>query len=486
MVRHRLSQCREPAPVGEHKAARLPGPTCPQPLPDLAIRPAQSSRKGPARCRPSRVIELLIVASLILLNGLFALSELAIVSSRHPRLKSMAAAGRPGASSALTLASDPGRFLSAVQIGITLIGIVNGAFSGEAFGNSAGAALESLGLPHTVAAPLGYGGVLAVITYLSVIIGELVPKHLALRDPEAIACAVAPLMSGFARVAAPAVWLLDWSTKLVFRLLGQSTESESRITDEGIRTLIAEAETSGVIEKREREMIAGVMRLADRAVIGLMTPRREVDWIDVTASDADIRSRLIETPHSRLPAGEGSVDRLLGVVQTRAVLASVLAGEPLEIRRHVRTAPIIPDTTDALDALAILREAAVPMALIHDEYGEFEGLVTPADILEAIAGLFRSNADDGEPYAIERTDGSWLLAGGMPADEMADKLGIVLPQNRSYETVAGFVLAHLQHLPGTGEHVDVNGWRFEVVDLDGRKIDKVLAFRQKALRRATG
>ncbi len=430
--------------------------------------------------------ELLIVAALILLNGLFALSELAVVSARHPRLKAMAASGRSGADTALALAGDPGRFLSAVQIGITLIGIVNGAYSGEAFGAHAAAGLKGLGVSDTVAAPLGYGIVIAVITYLSVIVGELVPKTLALRNAEGIACAVAPAMTLFSKIAAPAVWLLDTSTRFVFRLFGQGAASGTRVTDEEIRTIIAEAETAGVIEKGERQMIAGVMRLADRAVAGLMTPRTEVDWIDVTAPETEIRERLISTQHSRLPVGEGSADALIGVVQTRELLAAALVGKPLDIPSHVRKAPVVPETTDALDVLGILREATVPMALIHDEYGNFEGLVTPADILEAIAGVFKSDTVGVEPHATERDDGSWLLSGAMPVDEMADILGIKLPEQRNYLTVAGFVLTHLQHIPKPGERIELSGWRFEVVDLDGRRIDKVLASRALPSRRVSG
>ena len=430
------------------------------------------------------VIELLIVVALILLNGVFALSELAVVSARHPRLKSLAASGRVGANRALALASDPGRFLSAVQIGITLIGIINGAYAGETFGIQAVAALKEAGLPEAVAEPLGFGAVIAVITYLSVIVGELVPKTLALRNAEGIACAVAPAMTLFSKLAAPAVWLLDGSTRLAFRLFGQSTASEARVTDEEIRTLITEAESAGVLEKGEREMIAGVMRLADRAVVGLMTPRPDVDWLDVTASTEDIKRRLIATTHSRLPVGDGSVDALLGVLQTRELLAAILTRGSFDVRAHVRKAPIIPETMDALDVLSVLRDAEVPMALVHDEYGHFEGLVTAADILEAIAGVFRSDMGDDEPYATERDDGSWLFSGAMPADEMAARIGIELPASRNYETVAGFVLAQLQHLPRTGEHIEAAGWRFEVVDLDGRRIDKVLASKQKLIRRA--
>ncbi len=429
------------------------------------------------------VIELLIVLALILLNGVFALSELAVVSARVPRLRALAATSHPGAASALALATEPGRFLSAVQIGITLIGIINGAYSGEAFGAEARDFFLDLGLPAGAAGVLGYGAVIVVITYLSVIIGELVPKNFALRNPERIACLVAPFMTAFAIAAKPAVWLLDASTRLVFRLLGQSTESQHRVTDEEIRALILEAESAGVLETGERELISGVMRLADRAVVGLMTPRTDVDWIDITAPEAEVRDRLITTPHSRLPVGDGSTDALIGVVQTRELLAAILAGKTFEVRSHIRKAPIVPETMDALDVLSVLRDAEVPMALIHDEYGHFEGLVTPADVLEAIAGVFRSDSAEEEPHAIERADGSWLLSGAMPVDEMADKIGIVVPDQRSYATVAGFVLAHLQHLPQVAERVEASGWNFEVVDLDGRRIDKVLASRIKGGRR---
>ncbi len=430
------------------------------------------------------MIEILIVLGLILLNGFFALSELAVVSSRHSRLRALAASGRRGANRALRLATNPGRFLSTVQIGITLIGILSGVYSGEVFGAQAAAYLTDVGLPPGAAISLGYGAVAIAVTYFSVIIGELVPKNLALRNAESVACAVAPIMVVVSKIAGPAVWLLDASTRLVFRAVGLSTEREVRVTDEEIKALIAEAERAGVLETSEREMLSGVMRLADRTVVGLMTPRTDVDWIDITASQEEIKERLISTPHSRLPVGEGSIDSMIGVIQTRELLATLLSGKPFDVRSLVRKAPIIPEGTDALDALATLREAEVPMALIHDEYGNFQGLVTPADVLEAIAGAFRSDTAGAGPMAVEREDGSWLLSGAMPADEMADKLGIKLPEKRAYETVAGFVLAHLQHLPETGEYIETSGWRFEVVDLDGRRIDKVLASRSLRSRRS--
>jgi putative hemolysin len=291
------------------------------------------------------------------------------------------------------------------------------------------------------------------------------------------------MMTWLSGIGGPAVWLLDQSTELVLRLMGIRARSHTMVTEEEIKTLIAEAESAGVLETGERQMISGVMRLADRAVNGLMTPRTDVDWIDIQDDPAQIKSRLISTAHSRLPVGEGSADAMIGVVQTRELLAALLAGKPLDIRPHVRKAPVIPETMDALDVLAILRDAQVPMALIHDEYGHFEGLVTPTDILEAIAGVFRSDAAGREPYAVQRDNGSWLLSGAMPADEMADLLGIALPARRDYQTVAGFVLAGLHHLPSTGETVEISGWTFEIVDLDGRRIDKVLASRSPLGRR---
>jgi putative hemolysin len=425
------------------------------------------------------VTDLLIVLGLILLNGLFALSELAVVSARQPRLKAMAAQGKTGANSALALSSNPGRFLSAVQIGITLIGIINGAYSGETFGEYASKMLQDAGFSPGIAVPLGYSIVIAIITYLSVIVGELVPKNLALRNPEAIASAVAPAMTAFSRIARPAIWLLDASTRLVFRIFGQAEQHQNQVSDEEISMVIMEAEAAGVLESHEREMISGVMRLADRTVIGLMTPRTDVDWLDVSTTEEEIKQQLIETPHSLIPVGEGSIDTLIGVVRARELLAAILAGRPLDIRAYIRKVPIIPETMDALDALGILREADVPIALIHDEYGHFEGLVSPADVLEAIVGAFKSEGE--EPNAVQRANGSWLVAGSMPVDELAAQFGLKLPEKRGYATAAGFVLAHLQHIPKTGEAIEREGWRFEVVDLDGRRIDKLLVSRPDTL-----
>jgi putative hemolysin len=420
------------------------------------------------------LLELIIALALVALNGVFALSELAIVSARRPRLKALAEQGRRGANTALTLMEDSGRFLSTVQIGITLVGILAGAFSGAALGGRLTDIFLAQGMPEGVAEPLGFGLVIGLITYLSIVIGELVPKQLALRHPEGIACAMAPVMLVVSKVAAPAVWLLNASTSLIFGLFGPG-EGEAKVTEEEIKMLVGEAESAGVIEEEERRMISGVLRLGDRTVRGLMTPRTDVDWIDLDDDEATIRELLIETPHSRLPVSEGTPDNVIGVVQSRELLAALLTGQPLDIRKHVQQAPVIPDTLYALDALSTLRDSEVPMALVHDEYGHFEGVVTPADALEAIVGAFRSDGEAPDPDAVRREDGSWLLAGSMPVDEMAEVLGVTLPEARSYHTVGGLVISELQHLPSTGEHVDALGWRFEVIDLDERRIDKVLA-----------
>jgi putative hemolysin len=283
------------------------------------------------------------------------------------------------------------------------------------------------------------------------------------------------MMLVLSNIAAPAVWLLNASTSLIFNLFGPASDDGSTVTEEELKMLVGEAESAGVIEEEERRMISGVLRLGDRTVRGLMTPRSDVDWIDLVDDEASIRELLIETPHSRLPVSEGTPDNVIGVVQSRELLATMLSGQPLDIRSHIQPAPVIPDTLHALDALATLRDAEVPMALVHDEYGHFEGVVTPADALEAIVGAFRSDTETPEPDAVRREDGSWLLAGSMPVDEMAETLGITLPESRSYHTVGGLVISEIEHLPNTGEYVDALGWRFEVIDLDGRRIDKVLA-----------
>jgi putative hemolysin len=427
--------------------------------------------------QPFPWLDVAVILALILLNGVLAMSELAIVSSRRPRLRGLAASGSRGAAAALRLAADPAKFLSSVQIGITLVAIVNGAFSGEALAGPVAERLTAwFGVSPKLADDIGLTIVIVIITYVSLIIGELVPKQFALRSPEAIATAVSPAMEIATKFAAPFAWLLDKSSSMVFAMLGQRRDADHAVTEEELRSVVQEAETAGVIEESERQMISGIMRLADRRVRGVMTPRGDVDWIDADMDDAAIRTHLAASPHTRLPVARGSIDDIIGVLQARDVVQALIEGRPLDLSALARPAPVIPDVIDAVDALAVLRDAEIPIALVHDEYGHFEGIVTPADLLAAIAGEFRSDVDDAnDPPAVERDDGSWLFSGALPADEMADRLGFDLPDNRDYETVAGFVLEHFRHLPETGETFTLKRWKFEIADMDGRKVDKVLA-----------
>ncbi|WP_192895690.1 CNNM domain-containing protein [Arsenicitalea aurantiaca] len=417
----------------------------------------------------------MIVAVLTMVNGVLAMSELAVVSSRPARLQAMAAESR-GAATALRLAKDPGRFLSSVQIGITLVGILSGAFSGATLGARLAETLRELGLAPGLADPLGVGIVVVAITYLSLIVGELVPKQIALRNPEAVASRVAPLMALIATVAAPLVWLLDVSGKLVLRLLGQSGAAEERVTEEEIRTILAEATSAGVIESAEREMIAGVMRFADRSARGLMTPRREVEIIDLADPPAVIEKQLRASKRTRLPVQDGDADAIIGVLLRKDLINVYAEGRPLDIRKLVREAPVVMDRTHALDVLKAIRASTVHLALVFDEYGHFEGVISSGDVLEAITGSFQ-NEGEAEPAFVTREDGSWLIAGWMPVDEMGDALGVRIARSGDFETLAGYVISELGRLPEVGEAFDRNGWRFEVVDLDGRRVDKLLVSR---------
>ena len=427
-------------------------------------------------------LEITAVFFLIVVNGLLAMSEMAIVSSRTSRLKAMVDQDVVGARRALALASDPGRFLSAVQIGITLVGVLSGAFSGATLGQRFSVWLMAQGLSQDVADAVGVGVVVVIITYASLIVGELVPKQIALRDPERMAVRVAPAMAWVARLTSPLVWLLDASGRLVLKVLRQNNVREERVTEEEIKTLIAEAESSGVLEPGEKEMIAGVLRLGDRNVKVVMTQRHEVDSINLSASDETIFAALKESGHSRLPVfdAEGEV---IGVVQAKDLLKPFLAGERPDIRTFIRHAPVIPDSADARDVIFALKDSPIHMGLVHDEYGHFRGLVTTADILGSIVGEFSTEEGPQEQPVVRRADGSLLLAGWMPLDELVDVTGIKLTDVGSIHTTAGFVVQGFGRLPNVGEIFETQGWRFEVLDLDGRRVDKVLATRLASKRR---
>ncbi|HEX3216006.1 MAG TPA: hemolysin family protein [Aestuariivirgaceae bacterium] len=434
----------------------------------------------------SVLAEIGLVLTLILANGALALSELSIVSSRPSRLKTMVDRQVPGAEAALLLAAEPGRFLSAVQVGISLVGVLSGAISGAVLGERLGAVLVVAGMTARIAEPLAFGLVVAVITYVSLIIGELVPKQIALRDPEAIASRVAPAMMVLARFAGPVVTLLDLSGRTVMRLLGFGQPAGNQVTEEEIRSLVAEAESAGVLEPEEHRMITGVLRLADRSVAAVMTPRHETEMIDVGKPDRAIRKGLRECVHSRVVAYDGNPEEILGVLQAKDVADALLRRERFSMHSLVKQAPVIPVTMDALDVVDVLKNSTIHIALVHDEYGHFQGVVTSADILETIVGAFETEEGPAEPAVVRRADGSYLISGTMPADEFSELLGLELPEPRSFSTVAGLVLEHLGHIPGTGEVFELQGWQLEVVDLDGRRVDKILAKRVRPMHRAVG
>ncbi len=422
--------------------------------------------------------DLAIILALVVINGVFAMSELAIVSARTSTLEARAEAGSTSARIAIALAANPGKFLSTVQIGITLIGIIAGAYSGASLGGPVGERLAALGIGGAYAEETGFVVVIAFTTYLSLIIGELVPKQLALRSAVPVSLVMARPMAFIARAAAPLVWLLDTSSAAVIRLFGITSGDEAALTHEELRMIFAEATRSGVIEAEQRQILTGVVRLAERPVREMMTPRTEVDWIAADADAQEIRETIEASTHSLMPVADGSPDTIIGVVKVRDVLAALVAGREVVLRDMMRKVEVVPDQLDAMDALRVLQQAEVAMAVVHDEYGHFEGIVTPVDLLTAIVGNFASDSDDGDlPSVVEREDGSLLVSGSLSADALADRLGLEYGEDREFGTAAGYALSVLKKLPQEGEHFTDQGWRFEVVDMDGRRIDKLLVSR---------
>lgn len=424
--------------------------------------------------------DLLIIAGLIVLNGVFAMSELAIVSARTARLRSAAQKGTGGAKVALQLAADPGKFLSTVQIGITLIGIVAGAYSGASLGVPVAERLAALGFPADYAEQAGFVLVIALTTYFSLVVGELVPKQVALRAAVPIAIVMARPMALLAKLAAPIVWVLDASSGILIRLLGVRPAGQGSVTAEELHMLFAEATRSGVIEDEQHQMLQGVVRLAQRPVREVMTPRNQLDWLDINASEEEIRSTIENSAHSLLPVADGSPDKVLGIVKVREVLAEMVSGRPVVLEAMMTKAEVVPDQLDSVDALRVLQQAETAMAMVHDEYGHLDGIVTPVDLLTALVGDFASDQDHGDaPGIVERDDGSMLVSGALSADALADKLDLEYGEDREFGTAAGFALAVLKKLPVEGESFVEQGWRFEVVDMDGRRIDKLLVREDK-------
>lgn len=419
-------------------------------------------------------VEALLVLALILLNGFFAMSELAVLSARKGRLKTLARAGVAGARSAVELAENPGTFLPTVQIGITLTGVLASAFSGATLTNKLGAWLEQFPALAPFSHSLAIALVVAAITYLSLILGELVPKQIALYNAEGIAAHVARPLRHLSWIASPAVWLLRISSEAVLRTLGIGKRARQTVTAEEVRSLVTEGMEAGVFERSEREIIDRTLRLDDRSVQTIMTPRHEIAWLDVNDGAAEIARKIRGSGHSRYPVCRGSPDEVLGIVLVRDLVAEMLEGKKVDLSAILRAAPAIHESTTALEALGLVRNAAVHVALVVDEYGSLQGIATMKDITEAIVGTIRETEQTEEPECVRRADGSWLVDGLMPIPEVKHAIGLAeIPEDRGFHTLAGFVMWQLGRVPKAADSFAWHGWRFEVVDMDGRRIDKV-------------
>jgi putative hemolysin len=425
-------------------------------------------------------LEILVVLLLIALNGLFSMSELALVSARRARLAVLERKGVAGATLARGLADDPQRFLPTVQVGITLVAVLTGVFGGARIAGHVQALLARMGMPDAAAETLSLALVVVVTTYLTMVLGELVPKHLALRRPEHISSRVAPAIAWMARASAPVVWLLDKSSAVVLGLLGLQGAPRQTVTEEELKALLVEGAQAGVLENEERDMIERLLRLADKPVRAIMTPRTEIAWIDRTDPPKEVAAALKSAPHSRFVVCEGSVDNVVGVVRAKDILDRILDGGDVSLAAALRQPIVVPDTVTALDALERLKSDPLGISLVMDEYGSFEGVVTAADVLEAIVGD-PSDAEAQPGGATGEAEGALVMDGMMPVDELKARLVLPdLPAEGSYHTLAGLVLALLRRVPRVGERIVFAGWRFEVLEMDGRRLDKVRVSREPA------
>jgi putative hemolysin len=422
-------------------------------------------------------MEILIIVLLMLLNGIFAMAEMAVVSSRKPRLQQLANEGSSGAQTALDLTSHPDRFLSTTQIGITFIGIMAGAFGERTLVRRIGDQIQ--GYPsiavygETIAFVIGVG----IITYLSLIIGELVPKRLALHNPERIASVFARPLNVLARIASPGIAVLSASTGIVLRLMGIRGSVTSPVTEEEIKVMMEQGTEAGVFEEAEHDIVKQLFKLSDLAVSALMIPRRDVVWLDVDDSPEVMRRKMASSLYSRFPVAQGSLDNVLGIIQTKDVLTRCLAGRELDVKESLRPPLFVPEGLPAFRLLEMFKASRTHIALVVDEYGGVEGLVTINDFLENIVGEVASVDMPEEKQAFQRPDGSWLIDGRALIDDLKEILEIKeLSEEDSgnYQTLGGFVMLHLGRVPVSGDSFESNGYRFEVVDMDAKRVDKVL------------
>jgi putative hemolysin len=420
--------------------------------------------------------EIVIIIALIMANGIFAMSEIAVVSARRARLQQRVEAGERGALVALQLTEEPNQFLSTVQIGITLIGILAGAFGGATVARELAAALQAVPLLAPYSATIGLIVVVLAITYLSLVIGELAPKRFALSNPDGIAARVAPPMRTLSRIAAPIVSLLSLSTNLVLRLLAPQLPKAATVTEEEIRVMIQEGTEVGVFEPAEEEMVTQVFRLADRTVEELMTPRSEVVWLDLADPPDETRRKIAACAHSRFPVVRDNLDNVVGLVYAKDLLAQHCKREGFDLATALRPPLFVPESAPVLSLLEHFRESQTHAALVIDEYGGFNGFVTVNDVLDAIVGDLPLPEEAIDPQIVRRADGSWLLDGLLPVDDLEELLDLEeLPgkDEHLYRTLGGLVMISLGRIPATGEQFVWGSWRFEVVDMDGYRVDKV-------------
>jgi len=422
-------------------------------------------------------MEILILIGLIVLNGMLAMSEIALVTARKARLMKLASEGDRAASVALQLGEDPTRFLSTIQIGITSIGLLNGIVGEAVLADPFSLWLQTLGVPQASANIGATAVVVVVVTYVSIVVGELVPKRLGQITPEPIARLVARPMQVLALVTRPFVVLLTVSTHTLLRLMGVKQNTQSSVTEEEIHAMLEEGSEAGVIEQHQHEMVRNVFRLDDRQLGSLMIPRSEVVFIDIKNPPQENLRCLIESEHSRFPVCDGGLGKLLGVIHAKQALACVAQGKTPDYAANLHPCIYVPETLTGTELLEQFRANNMQMAFVIDEYGEVEGIVTLQDVLEALTGEFTPrNADDA--WAVQRDDGSWLLDGAIPIPEMKDRLelkGVPEEDKGRYHTLSGMMMLLLGKVPATSDHADWEGWRFEVVDMDEKRIDKVMA-----------
>lgn len=425
--------------------------------------------------------DLTLLLALIIINGLFAMSEIAIVSSRRARLQQLAEDGSSGAKSALKLAEDPTRFLSTVQVGITSIGILSGAIGESAIADHLRLMLVQVPLIAPYAEPLSLIGMVLILTYFSLIIGELVPKRIAMQRPEVIAMLVAKPMQSLSSLAAPLVKLLSVSTDTVLRLLGARNSTEPSVTEEEIKVMIEQGTEEGVFDRAEQELVSNVLRLDDRNVGAVMTPRKDLVFLDVQENHEENRDRLCDNPHSVIPLCDGGLDHVVGLVRSNDILECLLRGEPIDFPRLAKSPLFVPKTITLMQLLEHFKRAHLPAALVIDEYGEVVGIATVNDVIGAIVGDLPGDAEE-DPLMIQREDGSWLVDGMLDLDGLKTLLEVdELPEEElgNFHTVGGLAMLQLGRVPRTGDVFELEGHRIEVLDMDKNRVDKLLISKNK-------